>query len=253
MHVTLPPATIFYRVIGPGRRWHDVLAGKGSYFGSIHGGRYNRSRQRTVYAATDSLVAISEYAFYEAQRWQQLIGQTALAGQGTLVPFSTRQGTRPRLWCFRLNPPPTVIDVSHAMALATFHHPPHVLQNPCYRHYTPTQDLMDAVFHSPATPLGQKAMGVQAPSVRTQSAGAQPVQQAFILAPNQRLIPGTPVDSWDIDIEFLERGTNAPANANTAQVAWESPRFRLHPPRGGSGQPAPFPVGHWQLAHIKYT
>ncbi|HKI34453.1 MAG TPA: hypothetical protein VKA46_21540 [Gemmataceae bacterium] len=37
MYVLLPAATLFYRVIGPGRPWPDILAGKGAYFGRQHG------------------------------------------------------------------------------------------------------------------------------------------------------------------------------------------------------------------------
>jgi hypothetical protein len=55
MYIHLNAATLFYRVISPGRPWSDVLAGRGAYFGREYGGRYNRSRQKTVYASTDPL------------------------------------------------------------------------------------------------------------------------------------------------------------------------------------------------------
>jgi hypothetical protein len=235
MYITnLNAATLFYRVIGPGRHWNDVLAGRGAYFGRAHGGRYNRSRQKTVYASTDPLVAITEYAFYEALRWQEAIGTTALQHQHQLPPFRTAPKKRPRLWSFHLTPPPTILDVTDPAAFNTFHHPPYVLVNPSSSSYVPTQDLMDAIFHHPPLLPGNPIQGVQAPSMRTPPVGNnRRLQQVFVLAAKQNRLPGVAVDSWDLDIEFLD-AVGAPVTIHATAVNWHRPRFQLYP-RGGAG------------------
>jgi RES domain-containing protein len=69
---TPAPGTLFYRVTDPGQPWSEVLSGAGSYF-SV-GARYNRAHQRTVYAAEDPLVSISECPFHVAVDLQRMIG-----------------------------------------------------------------------------------------------------------------------------------------------------------------------------------
>jgi hypothetical protein len=199
VYITLNAATVFYRVIGPGRHWNDVLAGRGAYFDRASGGRYNRSRRPTVYASTDPRVAITEYAFSEAVRWQEAIGTTALVNQQQLPPLRTAPNKRPRLWSFRLTPPPNLIDLTDPAAINAFHHPPYVLVNPSNRSYVPTQDLMDAAFHHPPLVPGNPVRGVQAPTVRTPPAGNNPVDDP----------PFRPADSrmkrlWHLDV-FLCR------------------------------------------------
>lgn len=262
MYLTLPATTLFYRVLSPGRPWTDILAGQGAYFGRPYGGRYNRSRQNTVYTSTDPLVALAEYAFYEGSRWQEIIGTTALRNQPHLLPFVTGSGTRPRLWCFRLAPPPTIIDVTDPAALHAFQHLPHTLLNPSSTYYAPTQDLMDAVFHHLPSPQGLKAQGVQAPSVRTPRVGNyQPTQQVFVLAHNQRRLPGTAGESWDLDIEFLDALTGATATPGSTRIDWARPRIRLHPRSGAGIVPAfalrpgsvPYPPSVWHSIEINYV
>lgn len=85
MYITLPAGSLFYRVIDPSLTWYDILAGKGAFHGAQWGGRYNASAQKTVYASTDPLVAITEYAFYEALKWQKKIAQTLLVNQRIAV------------------------------------------------------------------------------------------------------------------------------------------------------------------------
>jgi hypothetical protein len=51
-----------------------------------------------VYASTDPLVTITEYAFYEALRWQDETGKTALLNQGQVPPFVTRQRAVAARW-----------------------------------------------------------------------------------------------------------------------------------------------------------
>jgi hypothetical protein len=243
MHHTPPADTVFYRVIGPGRRWSDVLSGKGTFYAGQKGSRYNNLGLKTVYAASDPLVSVTEAAFYEALGWHERIGSALLTNQHKLAPFGRASG---RLWAFQLNPPPTVIDVEDPQALQTFRYPPHVLRNPTNEWYKPTHDLMNAAVSFPAPTGGPKAWGVKAPSVRTPRlvvAGQppfQPFQYAFALQPNQQALPGHAVDCWNLEIEFLD-SSRQPVTAQTAIVDWRRPRFRLRP-RGGNWRGAPVPA-----------
>jgi hypothetical protein len=63
LYETLPPQTVFYRAAERRLRWHQILTGLGAFLGNKKTGRYHGSRQRTVYATTDPLVAVTEAAF----------------------------------------------------------------------------------------------------------------------------------------------------------------------------------------------
>jgi hypothetical protein len=258
MDVTLPAATVFYRVVGPGRRWSDVLAGLGAFFGSASGSRYTTLLQKAVYLSTDPIVALTEYAYYEGRRWQAIVGQTALVHQKGLVPFCTQPGKRPRLWAFRLNAPPTIADVAGNAALQAFGLPPFILFNPSNDFYRPTQELTIRVYsHNPAAGAA-RFQGVQAPSVRTPqfAGGGQPVQQVFLLGPKQTRIQGAPAASWDVDIEFLDLATQGSVTAGTSVVEWARPRVRLHPRAGAGGlpgspcKPAGMAAGAWERLNV---
>ena len=64
MYLTLAQPTVYYRVEKKGRTAGQVLSGKGAFYGQPKGGRYNASRQRTVYASADALALIAETAFW---------------------------------------------------------------------------------------------------------------------------------------------------------------------------------------------
>jgi hypothetical protein len=206
--------------------------------------------------------AITEYAFYEALRWQGAIGTTALQNQRHLPPFRKVPKERPRLWSFRLTPPPTLVDVTDPAAFNTFQHPAYVLTNPFHTAYVPTQDLMDAAFHHPPVPPGNPIQGVQAPSVRTPPAGNSPrLQQVFVLGANQNRLAGAAEESWDLDIEFLD-AVGAPVTVHATAVDWHKPRFRLYP-RGGAGAipalvqavggPAVYQPNVWYFLDLRYA
>src|SRR4051812_26296776 len=108
LYETPPPALVFYRAADRGLRWNQILTGLGAFLGNKKVGRYHGSRQRTVYPASDPLVAITEAAFYEALGVQWRIGTTVLPQAHRLPPLTA---TSFRLWAFRLDPPPTVIDL----------------------------------------------------------------------------------------------------------------------------------------------
>ena len=243
LYETPPPATVFYRAAARRLRGGQILTGLGAFLGNKKTGRYHSSRQRTVYAAPDPLVAITEAAFYEALGVQLRIGTTMLPQTHALPPLTASSF---RLWAFRLNPPPTVLDLEDPSAHPLFNHPPFVLRNPTASDYRPTQDLMDAVFNLPANALGQKAWGVKAPSARTPRVAVgppgswySPFQYAFIVPPHQQRLPATLLDSWDLEVEFLDQDTGASVTAHTTAVDWQRPQFNLVP-RAGAGTIPPF-------------
>ena len=80
MYVTLPVGITLYRATSRNTRKPAVLAGQGAFYGRQYGGRYNASRQTTVYTARDPLVALTERAFYEALTWQDTLATTMLPG-----------------------------------------------------------------------------------------------------------------------------------------------------------------------------
>ena len=243
LYETPPPATVFYRAADRRLRWPQILTGLGAFLGNKKTGRYHGSRQRTVYAASDPLVAITEAAFYEALGVQYRIGTTSLPHAHRLPPLTAVSF---RLWAFRLDPPPTVIDLEDPGAHPIFNHPPYVLRNPTSNDYRPTQDLMDAVFNLPANAAGQKAWGVKAPSARTPRAPAvappgswfYPFQYAFIVQHNQQRLAATRLDSWDLEVEFMEQDTHASVTVHTRAVDWQLPRFNLVPRAGAGTIPA---------------
>jgi len=243
LYETPPVQTMFYRAGDKGLRWHQLLTGMGAFLGNKKTGRYHGSRQRTVYAASDPLVTVTEAAFYEALGWQWRIGTTTLPQTHRLPPLLA---TSYRLWAFRLDPPPTVIDVEDPAGYPLFGHPPFVLRNPTANDYRPTQDLMDAVFNLPANAHGQKAWGVKAPSVRTPRVSLsqpgqvyQPFHYAFIVQPKQSRLPATLLGSWDLEVEFLDQDSQASATPYTAVVDWQRPQFQLVPRAGAGAIPAP--------------
>jgi hypothetical protein len=260
MYLTPPPDTILYRAAPLKLPWSRVLNGLGAYHGERTVGRYHSPRQRTVYATPDPLVAITESAFYEALARQKAIERTVLLQQPQLLPFSN---TVCRLWAFRLNPPPVVIDLEDPMALQVFGHPPYVLRNPASASYVPTQDLIDAVFMHPANAQGQKAWGVKAPSVRTPRVRQyRPYQYVFILQPNQKRLPATALGSWDLQVEFVDL-TGQPVTRHTSLVDWRRPRFQLLPRRGAAAASLPpfaerpnataYQPNQWYRARILYA
>jgi RES domain-containing protein len=241
MYITLPQNTTHYRVEKVGRKAVDVLSGMGAFFGRMKGGRYNGSRQRTVYVSADAFASIAEAAFYEALIWQTKIGQQLVVNQHTLGNLLSRQ----RLWALQLNHVCRVVDLLDPQAAQTFAFPPYVLWNPSRDDYLPTQDIMNRVFHH-AHPPGALLQGVQAPSVRSapvhtpvQHQAVLPVyrphQHVFVLLANQQGgLPAQIIDRWNLDIEFVDENGQS-RSQTSAEINWLRPRFRILPLRGLPG------------------
>jgi hypothetical protein len=234
MYHTPAAGTLYYRVTSQSTQRRDVLSGMGSY--RTLGGRYNRPQQRTVYASDEALVSITEMAFYQALEWQERIG-----GGRTGTPIPVPKLPPPsyplislhRLWCFTLTAPPSVIDVDHPTAFATFQHTEMEILNPGQAYET-TRALADRIraFTHPQHP---RAEGIKAPSVRTPITGGYQPSQYVLFVMSGRSVKGQVAWKADLTIEFLDQAGN-PVNPTTREVAWTRPRFQLQ------GLPAPIPA-----------
>lgn len=232
MFYTPPAGTHYYRVTARGRVWADVLSGAGAFFS--FGGRYNRVQQKTVYAAEDPLVSITEYAFHLAVDLQMLLGGGPLSTHPPLVAPPLPLASEHFLWCFRLHSAPQLVDVEAPLAIHTFHHDPYELMNPTCRDYHRTVMLADQIRHHP-NPHNPVADGILAPSVRTlPSPGYIPQQHILFVPHNVVAIPGTQVRRWRLTIEFTDMADQEVTPA-TRDIDWVHPRFRL----GGAVLPVP--------------
>jgi RES domain-containing protein len=258
MFQLIAAGTRLYRVTDIGRTWQDVVSGVGSYFTA--GGRYNRVQQRTVYAATDPLVAIAESAFHVAiDRWQPRIGRGPLSVQPALAAPVPPLVSEHWLWCFTVDADLQLIDAEDPAALATFHHRLYELLNPSEA-YRATATLADAIrLH--LHPHLPKALvdGILVPSVRTPSLrGYIPRQQVFFVPPNQLILPATLVRRWRMDLEFADHAGQS-IKANTRVIDWANPWFRLSNSRAPvpafSQRPnaQPFAPGTWYPFRVKYA
>jgi hypothetical protein len=250
---TPPPGTPFYRVTSGGLPWTDVLSGAGAFF-SV-GGRYNRVHQKTVYAAEDPLVSIAEYAFHQGVELQQSIGGGPLSAHpprlGPPLPLISEHF----LWCFTLQNVPQVVDVEDPVAMHTFQHRPYELLNPSSDSYHRTAMLADLIRHHP-NPQQPVVGGILAPSVRTPlSPGYIPRQHIFFVPHNVLAIPGARVRRWTLAIEFAD-ATGQSVTAQTRDIDWARPWFRLSGARALAQRPHPHPPytpGTWYQLEIKFA
>jgi RES domain len=249
-------STHFYRVTEKGRTWPDVLSGAGAYFS--FGGRYNRVQQKTVYAAEDPLVSISEFAFHQAVYLQKLVGGGPLSSQPPLPRPLLPLVSEHFLWCFTLRSAPRVVNVEDPVALHTFRHYSHELLNPSAENYHRTAMLADQIRSYPA-PNDAVAQGILAPSVRTPTLGAYvPRQYVFFVPPGVISIPGTQVRRWNVTLEFRDLHSQT-VTAKTREIDWPRPWFRL----GGSRRPVPafgqrphshpFDPGTWYQIEVRFA
>jgi len=245
--------TLFYRVTKPKMTWPDVLSGEGSYFSS--GGRYNRSHQRTVYAAVDPLVALTEAAFHQAVEWQLGIGRGLLS---LALPLSSPNPpfvSDHLLWCFTLRNPPQLIDVEDPAARGHFHHRLYELLNRSQAYRT-TADLADVIRQYP-DPAHPTAEGILAPSVRTPASRGYIPRQHILFVPSGRTdIPGTLVKRWRLAFEFRDEAGRS-VKPHTRVIDWSKAWFRLS--RSKTAIPAyphrprarPFPPGTWHEITVR--
>lgn len=253
MYHTSAAGTHYYRVTDQGRSWADVLSGVGAFFS--FGGRYNRIQQKTVYAADDPLVSISEFAFHQAIDWQLMIGGGPFNAIAPHPIPNLPLVSQHFLWCFSLNTSWQLVDVEDPLALFAFNHRHHEPLNPTPRDYVRTAALADRIRGYP-TPALHHAGGIIAPSVRTVAPGYNnPRQQVFFVPPAALALPGTQVRRWNLTIEFKDMAGNS-VNQGTRDIDWTRPQFRLTGPRtavpGFSGRP-PYPVQQWHPMTVKFA
>src|SRR4051812_23363468 len=104
----LTPNQRYYRVTTLGRRWRDVLSGRGALYLSATGNRYNAVLQQAAYVCDDLRVAVTEFAYYAARDWQDRLGNHHL------LPVAGPLQSDHVLWLFRLQQPTHVVDVELA-------------------------------------------------------------------------------------------------------------------------------------------
>jgi hypothetical protein len=253
MLTTPPPGTLFYRATESDLPWSSVLSGAGSYF-SV-GGRYNRTHQRTVYAAEDPFVSISECAFHVAVDLQRMIGGGPLRAAPILspaLPLVREQS----LWCFTLRDPPLLLDVEDPVAIQTYGHRPYELLNPTQADYHRTAMLADLIRQP--NPRVPGVGGILAPSVRTPLlTGSTPRQHIFFVPHNATTLAGKQVRRWTLTLEFADTAGESVSD-QTREIDWARPWFRL----GGSraavpafiARPAqPLAVGKWYQVEIRFV
>jgi hypothetical protein len=252
---TPDPGTLFYRATDPDRPWSDVLSGAGAYFSG--GGRYNRIHQKTVYAAEDPLVSITEYAFHRAVDLQKLIGAGPLSAS-PLDPPKLPLAFDHLLWCFTLGIAPQLVDVEDPLALQTFGHRPYELLNPSSQDYHRTAMVADlirnhCIRHHPIPG------GILAPSVRTPASPSYAPRQHIIFVPHDALaLPGTLVRRWTLTIEFRDTAGQSVTHS-TRDIDWSRPWARL----GGARRPVlaydprpgahPFVPGTWYPIAVQFA
>src|SRR2546423_15311977 len=96
----LPKNQEYFRVTTVGRRWRDVLSGRGALYLPPTGNRYNVVLQRAAYISDSLPVAVTEFAYYAAKDWFQRLanhhifaGPTPLQSTYVLLPFTLTQPT----------------------------------------------------------------------------------------------------------------------------------------------------------------
>jgi RES domain-containing protein len=221
----------------------------GSYFTA--GGRYNRVQQRTVYGATNALVAIAENAVHVAvESWQPRIGRGSLGVQSQLPAPVPPLVSEHWLWEFTVDVDMQLIRVEHPAALATFHHRLYELLNPSQAYRT-TADLADAIRRHPHPHIANAFVdGILAPSVRTPSShGIVQRQQVLFVPANHLTIPATLVQRWRMALEFGDNAGQS-INANTRVVDWAKPWFHLS---NNAAAAQAFASGVWHQFRVRYT
>jgi len=247
--------TLFYRVTADTASWSDVLSGAGSYYSP--GGRYNRAHQRTVYAAEDPLVSISEYAFHVALDLQRSIGAGPLTGPPTSVSVGLPLLKPHFLWCFTLQNAPPLVDVEDPLALQTYRHHLFELLNPTSQDYHRTAMLADLIRHP--NPQHPGIGGILAPSVRTAAPpGYVPQQQIFFVPHNTLALRGKRIRRWTLTLEFGDTAGQS-VTARTRDIDWSRPWFRLGgaqvpvPAYRNRPQAQPYAVGNWYQIDIRFV
>jgi RES domain len=261
MHYQLGPGDL-YRGTRLHTVWPEPVRGLGAFYTPTGGSRYNRIHQLTVSCSEDPLVAITEAAFYQAIKWREGIASSLLH------PLTYPLRSEHLFWAFRIYPRPTVIDLEHATAIATFGYSPLVVTNPG-QNYSATQDIADAVrgYTPPRGSPDPLPEGVRAPSVRTPRIGDhQPKQLALFVMDRDPIVPFVERSQLSakmrLEFEFFAAlPVSGPVEYQSAAVNWMKPKFRLtaiHGEPSLSPVPGlaersggkPIPLNRWRAVNI---
>lgn len=240
----LAPNTPFYRVTRHDRKWADVLSGRGALHLFPAGNRYNVVLQQAAYECDDQDVAVSEFAYYAANDWQERLGNHHVLP----VPSPLRGNCI--LWQFLLQAPSYAINVENAPGAVALL-PPFALFNPA-RNYAATQHLANHAvsFVSPGHPPPHPTLKV--PAVRSRHAITD-TQSNYVLYRLPHSPRGTLLTRWKLRIEFLDVQGN-PVAAASPRVNWAEPRFMLlrYPRVAAVAPPVPHALGSWRPCRINH-
>ena len=231
----LPAQTPLYRASRVTDTWQEVLLGLGSFYSS--GGRYNTTHQPTIYTSEDPLAALAEFGWHAAlKRCEDL---------GNEVAPSYPVSALGKLWRFEFTTPIPLVDITHPTCVHHFGYPAYTAGNPHPDRYQLCQRVANrlrAWAHPPAPHT--RPEGLIAPSLRTPGSTGYAARQIVLFAMPAPVVPktlqdrGTLLDSWDVELEFLNAHTREPTTAVDPVVAWLSPRYKL---LGGTGPVPKFP------------
>jgi hypothetical protein len=239
----LPQKQDYFRVTTLGRRWKDVLSGRGALYLPPTGNRYNVVLQRAAYVSDELNVAVTEFAYYVARDWQTRLGNHHL------LPVPSPLRSNYVLWQFTLQQPRYVIDVEAGPPLVLL--PPFSLLNPCH-HYAATQWLANHAIATPAPGHAPPHPGLKVPAVRSRH-GTAAQQSNFVLYRQRNSPKGQLVARWRLQIEFLDTNGN-PVAAGSRRVDWACPRFQLlaNPGATAPRPPAPQALNTWHPLAINF-
>jgi hypothetical protein len=239
----LPPDQHYYRVTTLGRRWRDVLSGKGSLYLSATGNRYNTVLQQAAYVCDDLRVAVTELAYYAARDWQDRLGNHHLLPvpgplQGDFV-----------LWRFTLQQPTYVVDVENAAGV-----PWQLPPSPCSIQggtTRPRKRWRTTRLPGRSTDTLPPHPGLRVPAVRSRN-GPMAQEVNYVLYKIASSPRGHLVGRWRLRIEFLDLNGSS-VGAGSPRIDWSRPRFQLLVSPGSAPTaplPAPYVLGNWSLIQI---
>jgi len=240
----LPANQEYYRATTVGRKWRDVLSGKGSLFLSPAGNRYNVVVQRAAYISDSLEAAVTEWAYYSAKDWMKRLGNHHI------LPVPSPMQDTYVLWRFTLTQPTHVIDVEAGSPLPV-QMPLFALQNPG-NYYAMTQWVANNAIATPVAGHAAPQPGLKVPAVRSRQ-NAAAIDSNYVLYRFAGTPRGQQTGRWRLLIEFLDINGNA-VTGGSPRVDWAHPRFQLIPSPGGAG-PVPraaYALNTWYTLTINF-
>jgi hypothetical protein len=241
MIVQLSPNQHFFRITTRGRKWNDVLSGRGSLYLPKGGNRYNVVLQNATYVTDNVITAVTEWAYYAARDWQDQIGNHCVRPiHGPLVSGAI-------LWMFSVNFPRYVVDVEALAPILPW--PPHVLLNPT-NNYRTTHELTNLAVTGRFPGYPPPHPGLKVPAVRSRL-HATSTESNYVLFRTITPPQGVLLGSWNLQIEFLDL-SGIPVSQATSRVDWSNPRFQILSRSGPAPATPPLPLASWQSLQVNH-